>query len=148
MLAPGLPRWGVPDEPGSPQVVRYLSQTRESFDIENAKIRKREEKLEERFAAHRENAAFLAEAEAEKRADRFWALEEDIAAEFARISRRAPKVENRTKHAIARVRDGLRAERAERAERDVTVLSTLTDSMAALQKTVLDNFGANSALQE
>lgn len=128
--------------------MRYLSQTRESFDIENAKIRKREEKLEERFAAHRENAAFLAEAEAEKRADRFWALEEDIAAEFARISRRAPKVENRTKHAIARVRDGLRAERAERAERDVTVLSTLTDSMAALQKTVLDNFGANSALQE
>lgn len=129
-------------------MVRYLSQTQESFEIENAKIRKREESLEDRFAEHRRNAQSLAEAEREKRADRFWALEEDMAAQFAREHRSAPRRENRVKHALAGVRSELKQERETREGRDVEVLSTLTDSMAALQQTVLDNFGANSALQE
>lgn len=146
VLSPGMTRRlgpypCLPD----PQVVRYLSQTQESFEIENAKIRKREENLEHRFAEHRRNAESLAEAEREKRADRFWALEQDMSAQAARKNRSAPRRENRVKHALAGVRSDLGKERGIREGRDVEVLSTLTDSMAALQQTVLDNFGANSA---
>lgn len=124
--------------------MRFLQQTRESFQIENAKIKRREEKIVERLAAHEVEEAGLHDAEARTRHKVLQAFEEDMDRQFQEEDRREPVVQNRVRHELVAVHSDIAREGAERGRQDAIILATLADSMGALQRTVLENFGAEA----
>lgn len=152
------------------QIVRYLNQVRESFDIENAKIRRREEKLIarsaptltppppprpglgavmsalplRRFKEHQRETRRLHEAEADARHRCLERFEEEMDHQFQEDDRREPVVQNRIKKELVAIKKQIKEIVDKREKEDAVIMASLTDSLAALQRSIINNFGSEA----
>jgi hypothetical protein len=129
------------EELSGPLVRRMLSE-RQAFEIDNTKVRAREKRIVTRFEAWEAATTLRHREEADDRFERFCALREAIAEAMALEDRSEEELQVwlansllATSSKIAGVRDG-------RVAGDEFSLATMADSMQTIQRSVLDNFGA------
>jgi hypothetical protein len=125
---------------------RKLQKAHDTFDIENAKIMKREQKIIQRFERHVERTAQSFEDERATRRGKFMLLEEDID-DVERVDDRAEE-----RHCVAvfdeleAIAAVLQAECRRRELEDNSLLDSMLYSQAKLQHSVLESFGADAEL--
>lgn len=126
-------------------VARKLQKAHDTFDIENAKILKREQKLCLRFDKHVARSAQSFEDERATRRAKFIVLGEDIQ-DVERLDDRAEERHNSAAHnSICALRSQLNGECAVREKEDNTLLDSMIYSQRKLQASVLEAFGAGSS---
>lgn len=135
----------VPDaiEEQSGPVVRQMLKSRESFDIENTKLRAREAAIIAKFKNYCATTARRFEDEASDRIRIFTALAEALDATFMNANRDEERVNTETVHAVSALKHLVEKESAHREAEDIRILASLQDSIQKLQQQILDNFGAS-----
>lgn len=122
-------------------VTRKLQKAHETFDIENAKIHKRELKIVKRLEEHVGHTAQSLEDEKATRLSKLWLLGEDIE-ETERMDDRAEEVVTvRTIHDIKALQEELKETAAERERKDVLLLDSMIKAQEKLQACIIDTFG-------
>mmetsp|Transcript_24999 Transcript_24999/g.75041 ORF Transcript_24999/g.75041 Transcript_24999/m.75041 type:complete len:242 (+) Transcript_24999:121-846(+) len=125
-------------------VARKLRKAHDTFDIENAKILKREQKITQRFDTHVRRSAQAAEDERATRAAKFTVLGEDVY-DAERLDDRAEERHVAAAHnSLVALKAQLAEECAVREKEDNTLLDSMIYSQMKLQKSVLEAFGADS----
>jgi len=123
-------------------IARKVEKARETFEIENTKVLKREEKLVARFSKHVGNAAQGLEDENATRIAKMHLLAEEID-EPERIDERNEERQiTRMMKEIVDVRRRVEETETERAKEDGLVLDEMLRTQEKLQISVLENFGA------
>mmetsp|Transcript_16382 Transcript_16382/g.32606 ORF Transcript_16382/g.32606 Transcript_16382/m.32606 type:complete len:285 (-) Transcript_16382:817-1671(-) len=126
----------------SEMIARKVVKAREYFEIENTKVLKREEKIVERFEAHVGRTAQGLEDEEATRIAKLRLLTEEID-KPERVDERLEEVKiTKVMREIVKVREMIKAEEEERAEEDGLILDEMLRTQEKLQKSVLENFGA------
>ena len=129
-------------------VARKLQKAHDTFDIENAKILKREQKITVRFDKHVQRSAQSFEDERATRRAKFTVLAEDID-DVERLDDRAEERHNSAAHnSIVALRTQLEDECGVREKEDNTLLDSMIYSQMKLQASVLEAFGAESEKKE
>jgi hypothetical protein len=129
----------------SGRVTRHLIKAQETFEIDNTKLLRREKRINERFEAHVDNARANLREVSRKRQDCLRIAEEDIFHE-ERASDRAEETHMAKTHTrIAQVQDMQSGLADIRASTDSEILLAIETASSRLQKSVLDNFGTQSA---
>jgi len=129
-------------------VARKLQKAHDTFDIENAKILKREQKITVRFDKHVQRSAQSFEDERATRRAKFTVLGEDID-DVERLDDRAEERHNSAAHnSIVALRTQLEDECTVREKEDNTLLDSMIYSQMKLQASVLEAFGAESEKKE
>lgn len=125
-------------------VGRKLQKAHDTFDIENAKILKREQKITVRFDKHVQQSAQSFEDERATRRAKFTLLSEDMQ-DIERLDDRAEERHNSAAHnSIVALRSQLQEECRVREKEDNTLLDSMIYSQMKLQASVLEAFGAES----
>lgn len=132
-------------EKQSGEVHRKLKKAHESFDIENAKIRKREQKILVRFEEHMLRTAQSFEDETSTRIGKLRLLEEDVRERDEEFMRSEEKSQNHVKTELRDIRDRIAVEEQAREEEDCTLLDSMLEAQKELQRIILDNFGSSNA---
>ncbi|KAG5192557.1 hypothetical protein JKP88DRAFT_292970 [Tribonema minus] len=128
-------------EAQSGAVTRKLQKAHETFDIENAKIHKREQKIMKRFEVHVRGTAQSIEDEKAMRQSRHWLLEEDMI-EAERMDDRGEEVVTvRTMLDIKEVREDIAATVSERQRKDCLLLDSMLEAQQKLQACIIETFG-------
>jgi len=123
-------------------IARRVEKARETFVIENTKVVKREEKLVERFERHLGKTMQGNEDEEATRISKMRLLTEEIDVP-ERVDERAEEVKiTEVMREIVEVREMIKKEKIERAEEDGVVLDQMLRTQEKLQRSVLENFGA------
>lgn len=122
--------------------IRQMLKSRESFDIDNTKLRAREAQIIARFKAHESATASRFEAEATDRVHTFTALAEEMDATICSDNREEERINADTLNTIASLRKLASTESGAREKEDVEILSSIEGAMARLQEQILKNFGA------
>lgn len=122
-------------------VERKLRKARDTFDIENAKIAKRELKIVERFRTHAGRTAQAFEDERATRKSKFCLLTERLAATERMDDRNDERTAVAAVNAIAHLQARLQDECAEREREDNSLLDTMLFAQQALQSSVVKAFG-------
>lgn len=127
----------------SETIARKVEKARETFTIENTKVLKREEKIVERFCRHVGNTTQGIEDEEATRVSKLRLLAEEID-EPERVDERAEEKRIMMHmQSILEIREMIKAEEEERAREDGMVLDEMLRTQEKLQKSVLENFGAD-----
>merc|ERR1711988_1280347 len=125
---------------------RKLQKAHDTFDIENAKIMKREQKIIQRFERHVARTAQSFEDERATRRGKFMLLAEDI----DEVERVDDRLEEKQVTAlfdeVETILDSLQAECRKREKEDNSLLDAMLFSQAKLQHSVLESFGADAEL--
>eukprot|EP00903_Cladosiphon_okamuranus_P009978 g9464.t1 len=122
-------------------VTRKLQKARETFDIENAKIAKRERKLVSRFAAHVKGTAQSFEDEKATRVGKLWLLGEDLEGVEHMDDRGDESLHLSIVKSINATRGDVAAMSEERAKEDSLLLDSLAHAQQKLQRCILETFG-------
>ena len=125
-------------------IARKVEKARETFEIENTKVMKREEKIVERFYKHMERTAQGMEDENATRIAKMHLLREDIAApEY--VDERHEEVQiTEMMREVIKIREMIEKEIKERGDEDCLVLDEMLATQNKLQFSVLENFGAGA----
>lgn len=125
-------------------VARKLQKAHDTFDIENAKILKREQKITHRFETHVHRAAQAFEDERATRMAKLTVLGEDVR-DSERIADRVEETHSAAAHnSIVALRAQLADECRVREKEDNTLLDSMIYSQMKLQASVLEAFGAEA----
>ena len=126
----------------SEMIARKVVKAREYFEIENTKVLKREEKIVERFERHVGRTEQGLEDEEATRVAKLSLLTEEID-KPERVDERLEEVKiTKVMREIVKVREMIKFEEAERAEEDGLILDEMLRTQEKLQRSVLENFGA------
>lgn len=128
-------------------VSRQLQRAHNTFDIENAKVMKREQKIVSRFQKHAERTAQSFEDERATRRSKFMLLEEDMADTERVYDRAEEKSVRDVVNEIVSIRDLLREENTIREKEDNTLLDTMLYAQQRLQAAIVRSFGADADRQ-
>lgn len=126
-------------------VERKLRKARDTFDIEKAKIAKRELKIVERFRTHAGRTAQAFEDERATRKSKFCLLAERLAATERMDDRNDERTAVAAVNAIAHLQARLQDESAEREKEDNSLLDTMLYAQQALQSSVVKAFGPEAS---
>lgn len=129
-------------EEQSGAATRQMLKSRESFEIDNKKLRAREAQLIARFNSHSKSTAARFEAEETDRITAFTALGEDLDASISGDNREEERVQIDTVNTIAALHKVAKDEADARAREDVEILDNISGAMQKLQHQILVNFGA------
>ena len=124
------------------------TQAHDTFDIENAKILKREQKITDRFGVHIQRSAQLFEDERATRLAKFTTLDEDCRDTERHDDRAEERHIAACHHSIVDVQKLLQSASDAREREDNTLLDSMIYSQSKLQQSVLAAFGAEAAAQE
>eukprot|EP00904_Undaria_pinnatifida_P012905 jgi/Undpi1/8745/HiC_scaffold_25.g11207.m1 len=122
-------------------VTRKLQKAHETFDIENAKIAKREQKLLARFATHVSGTAQSFEDEKATRVGKLWLLGEDLEATEHMDDRGDEALQVSTVKTIKDMRENVVELSEERERQDGLLLDSLAHAQQKLQRCILETFG-------
>ncbi|CAM9458372.1 unnamed protein product [Ectocarpus sp. 4 AP-2014] len=122
-------------------VTRKLQKARETFDIENAKIAKRERKLVSRFEAHVRGTSQSFEDEEATRVGKLWLLGEDLQAVEHMDDRGDESLQLSIVKTIKATRGDVATLRKERGYQDGLLLDSLAHAQQKLQRCILETFG-------
>lgn len=125
-------------------VGRKLQKAHDTFDIENAKVLKREQKIRHRFSEHVARSAQGFEDERATRKSKFGLFAEEIHQTERRDDRDDETVETATAHTLRDLTTQLSEIAAVREREDNTLLDALLFSQKQLQASVLEAFGAEA----
>lgn len=125
-------------------VSRQLQRAHNTFDIENAKVMKREQKIVSRFQKHAERTAQAFEDERATRRSKFMLLEEDMADTERVYDRAEEKSVRAVIDEIVSIRNLLREENSTREKEDNTLLDTMLYAQQRLQAAIVRSFGADA----
>jgi len=127
-------------------VSRKLQKAHDTFDIENAKVMKREQKIVSRFRKHVERTAQAFEDERATRTSKFSLLGEEISDNERINDRQEEKLIREVIEEIAKMRAILQEEIGTREKEDNTLLDTMLYAQQRLQESILRSFGAEAEL--
>ncbi|CAM9595931.1 unnamed protein product [Scytosiphon promiscuus] len=122
-------------------VTRKLQKARETFDIENAKIVKRERKLVSRFAGHVKGTAQSFEDEKSTRVGKLWLLGEDLEGVEHMDDRGDESLQVSIVQTIKATRGDVATLSEERRYQDGLLLDSLAHAQQKLQRCILETFG-------
>jgi hypothetical protein len=125
-------------------VSRKLQKAHDTFDIENQKVLKREQKIVSRFRKHAERTAQAFEDERATRLSKFMLLGEEISDTERHDDRQEEKSVRVVIDEIIKIRDLEKEETAIREKEDNTLLDTMLYAQQRLQESVLKSFGAEA----
>ncbi|GBG24995.1 Hypothetical Protein FCC1311_012122 [Hondaea fermentalgiana] len=126
----------------SGRVTRHLIKAQETFEIDNAKLLKRESKIEQRFESHVVNAARNMSEAIRKRKDCFTRLETDMEAAETEAIASTDRHEEHCDARIVEVEDLQSGLAGIRSKADSQLLIAIEEAMLRLQNSVLTNFGS------
>lgn len=121
----------------SGQVTRHLLTSRETFEIDNAKLLMREERIKARYGEHVKETASLFEMEAMVRLKAHVLTEEAVAEKPALEHRTHERLVLRTLQSIVKQQKDVVAETAARRERDSSTLAAMDESVVFVQRLTL-----------
>ena len=125
-------------------VSRKLQKAHDTFDIENQKVLKREQKIVSRFRKHAERTAQAFEDERATRLSKFMLLGEEISDTERHDDRQEEKTVKVIIDEIIKIRDLEKEETSIRETEDNTLLDTMLYAQQRLQESVLKSFGAEA----
>jgi len=128
-------------EEQSGAVTRRLQKAHDNFDIDNAKILKREKKILQRRENHFDNTAQGFEDESTTRIGKLWLLAEDIHKSEQTNAKQSEKLIALVMGELKDTKDRASEASKIRKEMDCLVLENLADTQHRCQKSVLDHFG-------
>lgn len=123
-----------------------IKAAREGFDIENAKVKKRENRIGHRFEEHQKRTAQTFADTTATRVAKLALLREDLEASQRSDDR---EEEARLGDMMAQIKDikeRTAAMTKAREEHDCQILDSVLESQVKLQDSIIENFGANSEL--
>lgn len=122
-------------------ITRRLKKSHETFDIDNAKLMKREIQIVERFDRHKKGTHDAFEDEKMRRFTKFLTMAEDVD-KTMRVDDRASEITQvkAIDSTVAAQEELADVERIRKRD-DHEVLNKLADAMARLQESILTNFG-------
>jgi len=129
-------------EAQSGAATRQMLKSRESFEIDNKKLRAREAQLIARFNSHAKGTADRFAAEESDRITAFTALGEELDASISGDNREEERVQIDTVNTIASLHKVAKDESEARAHEDAEILDNISGAMEKLQHQILVNFGA------
>ena len=129
-------------------IARKLQKAHDTFDIENAKILKREQKITDRFAHHIQRSAQLFEDERATRVAKFLTLDEDCRDTERHDDRAEERHIAAIHHSIVDVQKLLGEASEAREREDNTLLDSMIYAQSQLQASVLKAFGSQAAAEE
>lgn len=122
-------------------VVRQLQKSHETFHIDNTKLLKREKRIVDRFENHQQNTQRWFTMEGTKRHEKFRSLTEDMNNTMRVDDRQTESSQGSNFTTLVAVESELDTESSVRNTEDMEILEKLSDAMAALQTSILTNFG-------
>lgn len=122
-------------------VERKLAQAVDTFDIDNAKIRQREQKIVARFATHAKRTAQAFEDERATRVSKTRAIEDDVAAIERTDDHQEERATAAAHNALTDLRTKVANEQATRQKHDNALLDSMIYAQNKLQHSVLAAFG-------
>jgi len=130
------------EEELSGPVVRRMLSDRQAFDIDNTKVRAREAKMVRQFERWQDETTRRHGEEASDRFERFCVLREALADALGREARTDEKVQVWLANELLEVTSRVGTVRDARVAGDELSLERMADSMEVIQRSVLENFGA------
>lgn len=122
-------------------VTRSLAKSHETFDIDNDKLMKREERIIDRFVKHQKHTSKAFGIEASTRFKKFQTIGEDIQDTRRVDDRQSESIMVETMDRLVAMKAELLAVAGIRERDDLEMLEKLTQAMSKLQTSVLTNFG-------
>lgn len=123
-------------------MTRKLQKANETFDIENAKIEKREAKMIARFEAHKAHTEQLFDNEAATRKAKLALIKDDIAEVERTFARAAEREKVSAERQVVQVSEALAKESQARELEDNTLLDSMLYAQEKLQTSILESFGS------
>lgn len=125
-------------------VTRKLEKNHETFDIENAKIQKREKKTSHALESNERKTDASLRTETARRVAKFQEREEEFH-HVMRVDNRSVERDQSTQmQGLVALRAQLRAESALREKEDLEILDNLSSSFGRLQASILENLGEDT----
>ncbi|GMF36338.1 unnamed protein product [Phytophthora lilii] len=125
-------------------ITRKLEKNHETFDIENAKIQKREKKTLHALKSNERKTDASFRTETARRVAKFQECEEDFHHVMRVDNRGAEKGQSAQMQGLVALRAQLRAESAMREKEDLEILDNLSSSFGRLQASILENLGEDT----
>lgn len=122
-------------------ITRKLEKNHETFDIENAKIQKRERKTLNALESNEKRTALNFRTERERRHLKFQERDEQWHHTMKLDNRSSERTQSQHVATLTSLRQQLEAERQVRRKEDEVVLDTLATSFHRLQASILENLG-------
>lgn len=122
-------------------ITRKLEKSHETFDIENAKIRKREKKSRAALESSERKADASFGVERARRAAKFQEREEETHHAMRVDNRDAERKQSAQVETLVSLMQQLRAESSVREKEDLAILDQLAASFHQLQSSILESLG-------
>lgn len=128
-------------------ITRKLEKSHETFDIENAKIQKRERKtLQMLESAERKTAASF-QTEKERRTMKFLERDEDFHHVMRVDNRSSERHQGENVTVLVSLHQQLQEEKGVRQQEDLEILDKLSTSFCRLQTSILENLGEGASIE-
>lgn len=129
-------------------ITRKLEKNHETFDIENAKIQKREKKTLDALDANEKRTGMGFRTEEERRALKFRERDEDFHQVMRFDNRSSERQQIDIVETLASLRQQLNEEARVRRQEDLEILDNLSTSFRRLQGSILENLGEDTSIQQ
>lgn len=128
-------------------ITRKLEKNHETFDIENAKIQKREKKTLQALETTEKRSVASFQTERERRTLKFLEREEDFHHVMRVDNRSSERQQAEHVEVLVSLRAQLQEEARVRQHEDLEILDKLSTSFHRLQASILENLGDDQAMQ-
>ncbi|KAE8997445.1 hypothetical protein PF011_g15483 [Phytophthora fragariae] len=125
-------------------ITRKLEKNHETFDIENAKIQKREKKTLHALESNERKTDASFRTETTRRVDKFQEREEEFHHVMRVDNRSVERDQSTHMQGLVALRAQLRAESSLREKEDLAILDNLSSSFGRLQASILENLGEDT----
>ncbi|KAG1692039.1 hypothetical protein DVH05_025848 [Phytophthora capsici] len=125
-------------------ITRKLEKNHETFDIENAKIQKREKKTLHALESNERKTEASFRTENARRVAKFQEREEDFHHVMRVDNRNVERDQSTNVQGLVALHAQLRAESALREKEDLEILDNLSSSFGRLQASILENLGEDT----
>jgi hypothetical protein len=128
-------------------ITRKLEKNHETFDIENAKIQKREKKTLQALETTEKRSAASFQTERERRTLKFLERDEDFHHVMRVDNRSSERQQIEHVEVLVSLRAQLQEEGRVRQQEDLEILDKLSTSFHRLQASILENLGDDQVMQ-
>ncbi|ETI31433.1 hypothetical protein F441_21475 [Phytophthora nicotianae CJ01A1] len=125
-------------------ITRKLEKNHETFDIENAKIQKREKKTLHALESNERKTDASFRTETARRIAKFQEREEEFHHVMRVDNRSVERDQSQQIQGLVALRTQLKAESAQREKEDLQILDNLSSSFGRLQASILENLGEDT----
>ncbi|KAG2787400.1 hypothetical protein JG687_00006248 [Phytophthora cactorum] len=126
-------------------ITRKLEKNHETFDIENAKIQKREKKTLHALESNERKTEASFRTETARRIAKFQEREEEFHHAMRVDNRSMERDQSKQIQGLLALHAQLRAESSQREKEDLQILDNLSSSFGRLQASILENLGEDTA---